>query len=602
MLKKFFLNSLSSFLGAWIALVLFIVVLILVCIGLVARFGNATFMNNEVSDHSVLVVKLDGVIEEYETPVDFNYADLITGEITRNQALTTIVEAINLAAENRNIEAIYLQCGDISAAPATLNALRNALLEFKLSGKKIIAYGDQLSMGAYYIATVADELYLNPAGNVSLKGLGGLTPFYKGLFDKIGVDFQVVKVGTYKSAVEPYIMEHMSEPARAQLDTLYGNMWNLICSQISSRRPGLTREKIDQLINDDFIFLRSGKFAYEAGLVDGLCYQRSVDSIMAVTLSIDRNDLNFVRPEMLVSQEEMFQGMMGSEQIAIVYACGEILDGGPVNTINYEEYVPLIVNLAEDDNVKGMVLRVNSPGGSVFGSEQIGEALDYFKSKGKPLVVSMGDYAASGGYWISCCADYIFADPLTITGSIGIFGLIPNVEGLTQKIGLNFDLVSTNPQAAFPSLIYKMDDRQLAGMQTMVEEGYDQFVARVARGRNLPESEVRRIGEGRVWDAETALTIGLVDELGNLDNAIDRVANQLGNPNCAVVRYPQYEMNFWYYLPEIMNMQVKENLRMALKDDLTPLMYLEVLKTLQRKPVQARMPDMKVGFEYKYTN
>ena len=595
MLKKFFLNALSSFIGAWIAIVLFGIVCVIVAVGLVARLGSSVVSQNQVSKDSILTINLQGELEEISMPVDIDYTSLLSGVSIKKQSLTELTTAIEAAAENKNIKAIYLKCNSVVASPATLNAIRNSLLDFKESGKKIIAYGDMLAMGDYYIATVADELYMNPGGNVGIKGLGGITPFYKGLFDKIGVEFQVVKVGTYKSAVEPYISEHMSQPARAQLDTLYGTMWNIITEGISQERKGLTQSDIDSLINDDFIFLRNGKAALQAGLIDGVCYERCMDSIIAASIDKKKDKLNFVNPGLLVSQEELINGLNSKNQIAVLYACGEIVDGGGESSINFEKYVPLIVSLAENDNIKGMVMRVNSPGGSAFGSEQIGEALDYFQSKGKPLAVSMGDYAASGGYWISAGANRIFADPLTITGSIGIFGLIPNIEGLTKKLGLSFELVSTNPEANFPDLFSPLNPKQLAGMQEMVEEGYNQFVGRVAKGRKMPESKVRRIGEGRVWDAVTAMKIGLVDELGGLQDAIDWVAQDLNIENYGVSRYPRYETSIWDFLPDILEMQSQEKLINAVSSEISPLSYKRVVKTLQQKPIQAKMPEMQVS-------
>ena len=594
MLKKFFLNALSSFLGAWVAIVILGAVCIMVIVGLVARLGMNQVTQQQVSKDSVLTINLQGEIDEIDMPVDFDYTSLVSGITSKKQSLTSLVSAIEAAAENKNIRAIYLKCNAVVAPPATLNALREALLKFKESGKPIIAYGDMLPMGDYYVATVADQLYLNPGGNVGLKGLGGITPFFKGLFDKLGVNFQVVKVGTYKSAVEPYINEHMSAPARAQLDTLYGNMWNVILDGICAQRKSLTIAKIDSLINSDFLFLKNARFAKEHGLVDDLYYERSMDSIIAGTINKSQYQLNFVGPDLLVSQEQLMQALNAKSQIAVVYASGEIMDGGGDNSINYEKYVPIITSLAENENVKGMVLRVNSPGGSVFGSEQIGEALDYFQSKGKPLAVSMGDYAASGGYWISCHANRIFADPLTVTGSIGIFGLIPNVEGLVHKLGLNFELVSTNPEATFPTLFFALTPRQLEGMQEMVNQGYDMFVGRVASGRNMSEAKVRRIGEGRVWDAVSALRIGLVDELGGLQDAINWVASDLKMENYGISRYPRYETTVWDFLPNIINMKAEAPLVNAMGDEISPVMVSKVLKVLRRKPVQARMPEFTI--------
>lgn len=597
MLKRFFLNALSSFLGTWVALALFGIVAVIVVVGLIARLGIAQQETQSITNGSVMVINLTGEILENDIPVDFDYSTIISNDILQKQTLLTLTQAIEAAAKNRNIDAIYLKCGVLSASPATLNALRNALLKFKESGKKIIAYGDLLTMGDYYVATVADDLCMNPGGNVTLQGLGGITLFYKGLLDKLGVEVQMVKVGTFKSAVEPYISTEMSQPARAQLDTLYGSMWNFMLDGICQNRPNLTPEKINTLINDDFIFLRKGGKDLSEGLVDHLYYERSMDSVIAVSIGKDKENLNFVEPSLLVGQEDFAIGRSDDDQIAVLFASGEILDGGGNSTINYERFVPLIISLANDEHVKGMVLRVNSPGGSVFGSQQIGDALDYFQSKGKPLAVSMGDYAASGGYWISCGANKIFADPLTITGSIGIFGLVPNVERLMNKIGLNSEIVSTNPDALFPTIVKAMDDKQLQGMQQMVEEGYDSFVKRVANGRHLSEATVRRIGEGRVWSAQKALEIGLVDQLGNLNDAIDWVGDSIGNDNYGVAYYPKYETSVWDILPQIINMREKMKVAAQLPvGDLPMELWLRVYNLLHQYPVQARMPELNVGF------
>lgn len=596
MLKKFFLNALSSFLGAWVALAIFGIVFVMVIIGMIARLGVSEGPSVSVKKGSVLTINLEGEIIENEIPAEFDYTELVQGEITKKKTLSEITSAIEAAAENKNVEAIYLKCGIASAAPATFNAIRNSLLKFKETGKKVIAYANTYPMGVYYVATVADEVYLNPGGTVALKGIGGLTLFYKDLFDKIGIEFQVVKVGTYKSAVEPYIHSTMSEPARAQLDTLYGNMWQIIREGIAHQRKSITASSIDSLVNKDFIFLRDAKKAKSIGLVDQLYYERSMDSVIAASLGKDKENLNFIPPMLLVSQEQMKANFGGKNQIAVVYATGEILDGGGASTINYQRYVPLITELAEDDNVKAMVLRVNSPGGSVFGSEQIGEALDYFQSKGKPIAVSMGDYAASGGYWISCCANRIFADPLTITGSIGIFGLIPNAEKLMQKIGLHAELVSTNPEADFPNLVTAMNSRQLDAMQETVSEGYDMFVARVAKGRKLSEATVRRIGEGRVWDAQSAVRLHLVDSLGGIQDAIDWIANEIGNENYTLSYFPRIENSVWDFLPEIMNMQEKSKFFANFGAEIPKEMYKKVFTVMYQYPIQARMPEFKATF------
>ncbi|MDE6681938.1 MAG: signal peptide peptidase SppA, partial [Muribaculaceae bacterium] len=322
-------------------------------------------------------------------------------------------------------------------------------------------------------------------------------------------------------------------------------MWGFMREKICENRKKLTPEKIDSLINVVSITFAPVEDAVKSGLVDKAVYERTMDLRFAKLVGKKKDDLNFVSPSDLVASSEFNAGMGGKNQIAVLYATGEIVDGSS-SGINFEKLVPTITKLAEDDDVKGLVLRVNSPGGSAFGSDQIGEALDYFKSKGKPLAVSMGDYAASGGYWISCGADVIYADPLTITGSIGIFGLIPNGELLLEKIGVNPQFAGTNPQADFPTLYKPMDERQLQVVQKNVERGYDRFINRVAKGRKMPVQKVREIAEGRVWDAMKAKKIGLVDNLGNLEDAITWTAKKAsvdGKYNLVV--YPDFKPSFW---------------------------------------------------------
>ena len=523
MLKKFFLNTLSSFVGAWIALVLFGVVGVIVAVGLVAGM-HGTDEVASVKKHSILTLELSGSIVESETPSSINYTALMSGGIEKPQTLNVIVEGLKEGADNKNIDALYIKCGAALASPATFNAIREAVKEFKKTGKKVYAYGDVYTLGTYYVASVSDKIFLNPYGEIAIQGLGSTSMYLKGLFDKLGVEFQVVKVGTFKSAVEPYISTQMSEPARAQLDTLFSTMWDFMKDGICDNRKKLSGSEIDSLVNNGLMF-STAEFAAESGFVDEVVYERVMDERLAKLIDVDKKKLNFVSPSTLIGQLPWTDAYSSKNNIAVLYATGEIVDGASTG-INYQKLVPIITQLADDDKIKGLVLRVNSPGGSAFGSDQIGEALDYFQSKKKPLAVSMGDYAASGGYWISCGADRIFADPLTITGSIGIFGLIPNVKGLSDKLGINPQSVSTNPAADFPTLFTPMDEKQLSIMQKYVETGYDRFIKRVATGRKMTEAKVRQIAEGRVWNAMKAKEIGLVDELGSLKDAIEWTAKK----------------------------------------------------------------------------
>ena len=595
MLKKFFMNALSSFVGAWVAILLLGAVVTMVVLGIAGSMvtGSETV---SVKSRSVLELKLEGAIMERETADAPNPMQLMQGDFEQPQSLDAIVEALRIAAENKNIAALYLNCGAVSASPATLNAIREALLEFKKSGKKIYAYGDALFTGSYFVASVADRIYLNPAGELSMRGLGSTSLYLKNLLDKLGVTFQVVKVGSFKSAVEPYIMEEMSQPARAQLDTMFNNMWGFIREKISESRKGVTPALIDSLVSLRNITFAPASLAVESGLVDSLLYGREINDRLAQLVGMEKEKLNKVSPSILLGQTPWASSYTSKNQVAVLYACGDIADGND-KQINFEKLVPVIVRLAENENVKGMVLRVNSPGGSVFGSDQIGEALDYFMKKGKPLAVSMGDYAASGGYWISCCADKIFADPMTVTGSIGIYGLIPEFAGTLSKIGVSPQTVSTNPSADFPSGMKPMDERQLGVMQQYVDRGYDKFVSRVAKGRKMSKERVKAIAEGRVWDGIMARRIGLVDSLGGLDKAVDWTAGKAGiSDRYEVAAYPQVEPNFWTIVAKQGGFGTSL-ISPGLKDNFEVLAEAYVRRILARERLQARMPEISVTFD-----
>lgn len=589
MLKKFFWNLLSSFVGAWIALLGFGVLVFFVIVGIVARIGLSSASDQiSLEKHSILKISLSGTIDERRQPLDMNYITLIRGDVEKAQSLQTLITSIEEAKENKNIDAIYLDCGGVSAGFATLDALRKALSEFKDSGKKIYSYGDFYTTADYFVASCADSIFMNPEGSMSLQGITGTIPYMKGLFDKLGVNFQVVKVGTFKSAVEPYIMEQMSEPARAQLDTLYGNLWGYIKEKVAASR-GIRPDDINRLVNTDFIMFAPQQTAVKGKLVDKLIPGRLMKESLANLVGKEPDKVNFVTPEFMAAQTDWGASYTNKNQVAVLYATGEISETSE-DGINCYKLVPQIIELADDDNVKGLVLRVNSPGGSVFGSAEIAEALQYFKSKKKTFTVSMGDYAASGGYWISADAERIFADPLTITGSIGIFGLLPEVSGLTEKLGVNMQTVSTDPNANFPTLFKPMTEQQYAVMQNYINRGYDRFVKRVAKGRHMSEARVRTIAEGRVWDAVTAHKIGLVDELGGLREAIAWTAKQakLGD-NYDVALYPKTEPSVWDMLPSASSAQLYQAVSKAMSPGLDPRVAAHAVEVIRRKPAQARM-------------
>ncbi|MDE6272217.1 MAG: signal peptide peptidase SppA [Muribaculaceae bacterium] len=590
MLKKFFLNFLSSFVGAWVAIGLFGIVAVIVLISLIGKIGISQSSSiSGVSKNSVMVIDLNGRIEERESPSEFDYIAALQQDFDTPLTLTSLVGSIREAADNKDIRMIYLKCGKLQSGMATLRALRQELAEFKKSGKKIYAYGDSYSLSDYYVASVADSLFVNPDGVIEVNGISGGSLYFKDLLDNLGIQMQVVKVGTFKSAVEPYISNEMSQPARAQLDTLYGNIWSQMTQEICSDRK-LKAEALNNLINSDFLQLQDGEFAVSKHLADRAVYERTMDKRFADALGIDVEKVNFVGHDVVAaSNAEISLGK--KKRIAVLYATGEIMEGTKTG-INCEVLVPIITDLAEDDDVVGMVLRVNSPGGSVFGSEQIAEALAYFQSKEKPLAVSMGDYAASGGYWISCHANRIFADPMTITGSIGIYGLIPDVSGLARKIGVTPQFVSTNPDADFPSFLRPMTEAQHAAMQKMIEKGYDQFITRVATGRKMSKQKVMTIAEGRVWDGQTALKLGLVDQLGSLSDACDWVKSQAKKDGKEpVLEYlPNMEPSFW----DMVRISTQSQMRLALIEEIGKVVpeseyAVEAANILRRRAVQARI-------------
>lgn len=588
MLKKFFLNLLSSFVGAWIALVLFCVVAVIVGVGIAARLGaDSESTPSKVGKDAVMVLDLTGSIIETDEAGQLDFMSIVTSSgIDKPKALNTLICGIREGKDNKNVKALYIKCGHPQASPATLNAIRMAVKEFKASGKKVYAYADNMTTGDYFVASQADSLFMNPDGMVEISGLGGTTLFYKDLLDKIGVKMTLVKVGTFKSAAEPYISNEMSAPARAQLDTLYGNMWSYIGRAVAEGRESLSDSAMNKAANE-FIMFKSPEVVMSQGYVDRLVYERQMDDIVGRIVGKDGDDVNYYSVETLAENSTWGTEYGSKNQVAVLYATGEIAENAK-SGIDCYKLVPQIIKLADDDDVKALVLRVNSPGGSVFGSDQIGEALDYFKSKGKPFVVSMGDYAASGGYWISCTADYIYADPLTITGSIGIFGLFPSFEGLANKLGVTPQTVSTNPGKDI-STFYDPTAEQLSVLQNYIDNGYDRFVKRVATGRKMKESRVRQIAEGRVYDAAQAMRLKLVDKLGSLDDAISYAAQKAGlKEDCAVAVYPKYTPDFW----DLLKAEGLDNLNVKISEEIgarpESALVREMARVIRRTPVQAR--------------
>lgn len=491
----------------------------------------------KVEDNSIYCLAMEGTVIEQaqeENPFASLMGQMPYGAAQEEtKGLDDILSNIRLAKENDKIKGIYLKGGALATAPATAKAIRDALADFKESGKFIIAYAESYGQMNYYIASVADAVYMSPVGELEWHGLGGAHGYYKRLLEKIGVEMQVLKVGSFKSAVEPFIRTSMSDEDRKQTIVYLQGIWDNMLAAVSESRS-ITVAQLNAYA-DEYMDVQPQEKYVEYGFIDSLIYRQSVDTLIKQRLGGEEFKLlshskmnNVIRPE-----------QKAKEKIAVVYAAGEITPSTG-DGIVADELLKTLKKVQKNKQVKAMVFRVNSSGGSASASEDIWHAVKLIQEQGIPVVVSMGDYAASGGYYISCEADYIFAEPTTITGSIGIFGLIPNFSKLRDKIGYDIDGVGTNKHALMNSnmTMKGMDEGERALLQAMVERGYELFTSRCAEGRHMPQAEIKKIGEGRVWLGQDALKLGLVDELGNIDNAIAKAAELAGLDEYALTYYP----------------------------------------------------------------
>lgn len=599
MMKKFILIVCGSFVGAFLAFLFFMFAAMMMSIGIMGAMGSMGSKKSvNVSKHSILKLDLGTSIEERGGDEPIDMMSLMQGQgMPSSLGLNTVVSAIEKAAKDDKVDGIYIECNGVSAAPATLEKVRRALKQFKKSGKWIAAYGHEgINQADYYLASVADSIYLNPVGAVDLHGLGGMTPYMKKLFDKVGIEMQIVRVGTFKSAVEPYMLDDMSDANRLQTEHYLGIIWNEMRDSIAADRK-LQSAALNTLCDSVVVTFKADRLLKEK-LVDKLVYRNQMEDILRARTKVDKkDDLNYVSPDDLA--DDLEAGASG-DHIAVVYAVGEI-DGSPSmgsteEGINSDKLCETILKLKDDDNVKGMVFRVNSPGGSAFGSEQIWKAVMDFKAAGKPVAVSMGDYAASGGYYISCCADRIFAERTTITGSIGIFGMIPCASELIEnKLGVHMASVKTNENADMTGVYKKLTPAQTAALQNMINEGYELFTKRCADGRHVTQDSIKQIAEGRVWDGITAKQIGLVDEFGGIAEAVAWVANKtkLGKEP-KTQNYPALEDPFMSLLDKYMVARYESRLQgeMGLLYD----WHKQLQRILGRDRVLCLMPEEKIYF------
>ena len=586
---KFGKIVLAAFVGTLIALVINFFIKVGVVSSLISNLSKDKETSTTVKPNSLLYMKLDYEIPDrtVDDPLNsFNFTSMETKEAT---GMTTILHNIDHAKTDPNIKGIYMELSSIPTSTATLQEIRDKLIEFKDSGKFIVTYGESYSQSAYYIASVADKIILNPEGALDLHGMASQVMFYKHLFEKLDVEMQIVRGpnNRFKSAVEPYFLDKMSEANREQMEKLLGTVWRQILTGISQSR-NISVEQLNQ-IADNLETVFNAQKALDFGLVDNLYYKDQViDELKGLTGS--NKEINAIGN---ANYAKSYKDKNASKnEVAVIYAEGQIYDGkGDEEQNIYSENLSKTIRKArEDENVKAIVLRVNSPGGSAVASAIIGRELDLTKEV-KPIIVSMGNYAASGGYWISAKGDYIFADPTTLTGSIGVFGTFPNVKGfLNDKIGLTFDVAKTNENADFGKITEPLTEFQYSKLQEMVVKTYDDFTKRVAEGRGLTQSYVDSIGQGRVWAGADAIGLGLVDQLGDMEDAIAYAAQKadLGS-DYKVTEWPK-QKDFFTRLMDSMN--EKDKIDIALKQKLGVYYnYFKGLENLQKNTgIQARMP------------
>lgn len=580
-MKQFFTYVLATIAGIWITAIIAIIGSILMAIIMMAAGMSSS--TPSISSHSILHINLDGVIEERLE--GRSIMDRLYGVGEDQLSLKDIVKSIRHAKDDSKIDGIFIDCKGGTGGSATIAYIREALTDFKESGKWVVAYGDAYSQQNYFVATAADSLWVNPVGLVDVHGVGGSLSFYKGLLDKLDVEVQVIKVGTYKSAVEPFILTEPSEANRQQIRSYITPIWNYITENIASSR-GVSTASVNQWA-DSILITCDPKLLPGMGVATSLRYRHEAEEWMKEQTDRDKDEnLRLVSPSTYVST---IKDKKSSTRIAVLYATGDIVDNGNEGIVG-NKMAPLILDLANDKKVDALVLRVNSGGGSAFASEQIWEALEQFKATGKPFYVSMGDVAASGGYYISCGADKIYCQPVTITGSIGIFGMIPSIKGfLNDKLGITTADIMTNPNANI-GIINPMTPIQRAAMQKMIDRGYETFTSRCAEGRNMPIDSIKAIAEGRVWDGVTAKRIGLVDELGNLDDCIADLANANGYLKYELVEYPRTNKEWW---EEILDESASIKQAMIHKELGAAAPYYDAIKKISKmEHVQCRMQEV----------
>lgn len=586
-MKDFIKNVLATMVGMFGFFIVMGVIGMMSIIGMIAS-GNAA---QNVEKNSVFVLNLSGTISEQGSE---NPLSMFTGDNSLNSGLNDILSSIKKAKANDDIKGIYIEAGALAANYATLQEIRNALADFRKSGKWIVAYGDFYTQGAYYVASVADKVYINPKGIVDWHGIGAQTMFYKDFMAKFGVKWEVVKVGTFKSATETFTEEKMSDANRLQTQTFIDGTWRNVCDAVSKSR-GISVDSLNSYA-DSYLALQATETLVKAKMVDGMMYGDQVKDAVKKMMKFEKGD--DIAQLTLNDMLNVKGGKVEGSEIAVYYAEGDIVQDpkaatmfGNNNYIASRKVCKDLEDLMNDDNVKAVVVRINSGGGDAYASEQMWHQMSELR-KVKPVVVSMGDYAASGAYYMSAPASWIVAQPNTLTGSIGIFAVIPDFSGLvTTKLGVRFDEVKTNRNSTFGNLMARpFNAEEKAMLQASVNRGYSLFRQRVADGRRLPVESVEKIAQGRVWLATDALNIKLVDQLGGIDDAVKKAAQLAKLKDYYTSDYPAAAS----WMDDLLNSMsssgtyLDEQLRQTLGDFYQPFTVLRSID--KREAIQARIP------------
>ena len=586
-MKDFIKNVLATMVGMFGFFIVMGVIGMMSIIGMIAS-GNAA---QNVEKNSVFVLNLSGTISEQGSE---NPLSMFTGDNSLNSGLNDILSSIKKAKANDDIKGIYIEAGALAANYATLQEIRNALADFRKSGKWIVAYGDFYTQGAYYVASVADKVYINPKGAVDWHGIGAQTMFYKDFMAKFGVKWEVVKVGTFKSATETFTEEKMSDANRLQTQTFIDGTWRNVCAAVSKSR-GISIDSLNSYA-DSYLALQATETLMKAKMVDGMMYGDQVKDAVKKMMKLEKDD--DIQQLTLNDMLNVKDGKVEGSEIAVYYAEGDIVQDpkaatmfGNNNYIASRKVCKDLEDLMNDDDVKAVVVRINSGGGDAYASEQMWHQMSELR-KVKPVVVSMGDYAASGAYYMSAPASWIVAQPNTLTGSIGIFAVIPDFSGLvTTKLGVRFDEVKTNRNSTFGNLMARpFNAEEKAMLQASVNRGYSLFRQRVAEGRRLPVESVEKIAQGRVWLATDALNIKLVDQLGGIDDAVKKAAQLAKLKDYYTSDYPAAAswMDAMLNSMSSSGTYLDEQLRQTLGDFYQPFTMLRSID--KREAIQARIP------------